>query len=224
VTDEIWLAATWPFVRDHLSPPPGRVLELGCGPLGGFVPGMRDLGYAAVGIDPRAPDGPGYFQVDFEDYEVPAPLDAVVACTSLHHVADLDAVLDRIDSVLAPAGRIVVVEWAHERFDQATARWCFERLGPDGESWLSHHRDHWRKSGAGWDEYLRGWVRAERLHTGGDILRGLHARFDTVVVEAAPYFFPELEDVTRAEEQAAIAAGLLQANGLHYVGIRRARP
>ena len=33
--DGVWLAATWPFVRGQLPPPPGRVIELGCGPVGG---------------------------------------------------------------------------------------------------------------------------------------------------------------------------------------------
>ena len=56
VTDERWLSATWPFVREHLPVLPARVVELGCGPLGGFVPRMRPLGYDAVGVDPEAPD------------------------------------------------------------------------------------------------------------------------------------------------------------------------
>lgn len=39
-----------------------------------------------------------------------------MACRSLHHVADLGAVLD-----LAADGRAVIVEWARERFDEATS-------------------------------------------------------------------------------------------------------
>jgi SAM-dependent methyltransferase len=54
----------------------------------------------------------------------------VVACTSLHHVADLDQVLDLIHDTLTPGGVLVVVEWARERFDETTARWCFARLSP----------------------------------------------------------------------------------------------
>ena len=45
--DERWLAAMWPFVREHLPPAPARILELGCGPLGGFVPRMSALGTTA---------------------------------------------------------------------------------------------------------------------------------------------------------------------------------
>ena len=48
MTDERWLSATWPFVRDHLPVLPARVVELGCGPLGGFVPRMRLLGFVPI--------------------------------------------------------------------------------------------------------------------------------------------------------------------------------
>ncbi len=131
--DERWLAAVWPFVRGSLPAAPARVAELGCGPLGGFVPMLESAGYEAAGIDPEAPRGPLYRQVGFERYDPPVRLDAFVACTSLHHVADLAAVLDLVDAVLVPGGGAVIVEWARERFDEATARWCFSRLPePDG--------------------------------------------------------------------------------------------
>ena len=224
VTDERWLSATWPFVRAHLPVPPARVVELGCGPLGGFVPRMRLLGYDAVGVDPEAPDAAEYVRTEFEHVDLSEPLDAVVACASLHHVADLDAVLDRISSVLDPHGTVVVVEWAHERFDEATARWCFDRLTAGEDSWLSHHRDRWRASGLSWDPYFHGWVSDERLHAGRDIVRGLQARFDTKIVREGSYLFADLGDVSGDDEQAAIDAGVIQATGIRYVGRRRARP
>jgi len=62
-----WLAATWPFVRQYLPPPPCRVVDLGCGPLGGFVPALRAEGFDAEGVDPEAPAGPHYHQVRFEE-------------------------------------------------------------------------------------------------------------------------------------------------------------
>ena len=55
-----WLAATWPFVRTALPPAPASVLELGCGPEGGFVPRLLDSGYEAVGVDRNAPAGAGF--------------------------------------------------------------------------------------------------------------------------------------------------------------------
>ena len=133
-SDERWLAANWPFVYASLPVAPARVLEIGCGQRGGFVPMMQAAGYQATGVDPEAPPGPSYRQVEFERYAVPGQLDAIVACTSLHHVADLAAVLDLAAQALAPGGRAVIVEWARERFDEATARWCFARLpGPDDD-------------------------------------------------------------------------------------------
>src|SRR6266581_3536458 len=136
--DERWLAAVWPFVRAWLPSPPSAVVEIGCGPLGGFVPMLRSAGYDAAGVDPEAPDGPGYHQVEFERYQVPGPAAAVVACASLHHVADVGEVLGLAGAALAGGGTIVVVEWARERFDDATAQWCFDRLpGPSAEhNWL----------------------------------------------------------------------------------------
>jgi SAM-dependent methyltransferase len=145
--DERWLAANWPFVRAWLPAVPARVAEVGCGPLGGFVPMMEAAGYQATGIDPQAPSGPSYRQALFEDCAVPAPLDAIVACTSLHHVADLSAALDLMAQVLVPGGQAVIVEWARERFDEATARWCFARLpaADDDPGWLHRRQAEGKK-------------------------------------------------------------------------------
>jgi hypothetical protein len=79
-----WLEAAWPFVRGQLPPPPSMVLEIGCGTLGGFVPALLDGGYQAVGVDPQAPEGPGYRRIEFERYEPPQPVPCVVASLSLH--------------------------------------------------------------------------------------------------------------------------------------------
>jgi hypothetical protein len=131
-------------------------------------------------------------------------------------------VLDLARVALAPAGSIVAVEWARERFDAGTARWCFDRLPPPGSApgWLQEHHDRWRASGEGWDAYCSGWARAEGLHAGADIVRELDARFDRQLLEYGPYFFAELADISQAEEQAAIDAGEIQANRIIYVGRR----
>jgi SAM-dependent methyltransferase len=221
--DERWLAAVWPFVRSRLPAPPAQVVEIGCGPLGGFVPMLRVAGYQATGVDPEAPPGPDYRQAGFERYQVPRPVGAVVACTSLHHVADLAQVLDLVDAALAPGGVVVVVEWARERFDEATARWCFDRLPPPGphHGWLRRHRADWLESGQPWDAYCRGWAEAEGLHAGERILAELTARFDSEPVTFGPYFFPDLAGVSEADEQAAITAGQIQPNRIQYVGRRQ---
>jgi SAM-dependent methyltransferase len=221
--DERWLATMWPVVRARLPGPPADVLEIGCGPLGGFVPMLGKDGYGASGIDPEAPAGPGYHQMEFERYDPPSSVDAVVASTSLHHVADVGEVLDLVVAALAPGGVLVVLEWARERFDEATARWCFDRLQePEGEhGWLHERRAQWQESGQPWETYCRSWAEGEGLHTGRDILAQLDARFDCHELTYGPYLFPDMAGITEHDEQAAIDAGHIQATRIQYVGTRR---
>jgi len=224
VRREAWLRHTWPFVRDALPAAPGRVLEIGCGPLGGFVPMMLHEGHHAVGVDPEAPEGPDYARAAFEQYESPEPVDAVVACTSLHHVADLAEVLDGVAATLRPEGTLVVVEWLSERFDEATARWCFDRLpapSPDEDpGWLQRHRDEWTASEQPWDDYFQGWRHEAGMHGAEDVLRELDARFERRVCAYGPYFFAELDATTAADEQEAIDSGQIRATCLRYVAGR----
>ena len=218
--DDPWLRAVWPFVRGQLPPAPATLLEVGCGTLGGFVPALLDAGYQAVGVDPEAPERPAYRRIEFERYEPPQPVDCVVASLSLHHVADLEAVLERLAARLVPGGVLVVVEWAWERFDEATARWCFDRLAPPAPDadpgWLHRHRERWSASGQPWERYFRAWAEGEGLHPGEEIVRGLDARFTRQLHAEGPYFFAELADTGEAEEQAAIDAGQIRASGIRY--------
>lgn len=218
---ERWFEALWPFVHGQLPAAPATVVEIGCGPLGGFVPALRRAGYEAVGVDPEAPEDAGFFATEFELYEPPQPFDAVVACTSLHHVVDLGRVLDRVAASLKPAGTLVVVEWAWERFDDATAQWCFARLPTVAQGaepgWLHRHQDDWRASGRSWEDYFRSWVADEGLHAGQHILHKLAGVFDLLSCGYGPYFFCDLEG-TETDEQAAIDSGEIQATGIRYVG------
>jgi len=222
--DDRWLAAVWPFVRGQLPSSAATVLEIGCGTLGGFVPALLDGGYQAVGIDPEAPEGSDYQRVAFEGYAPPWPVESVVASLSLHHVADLDEALDRLGALLAPGGTLVVVEWAWERFDEPTARWCFDRLAPptpgNEPGWLPRHQERWTASGQPWDAYLRSWAEQEGLHPGAKIVQGLDARFTRHVHAVGPNYFADLADTTEAEEQAAIDAGLIRPGGIRYAATR----
>jgi SAM-dependent methyltransferase len=222
---EQWLAAVWPVVRRRLPTPPARVLEIGCGPLGGFVPMLRSSGYEAVGVDPNAPAEASYRRVEFEQAEPFKDLDAVVASTSLHHVADPADVLDRIAGSVAPGGAVVVVEWAWETFDEATAQWGFERLGTSEDpGWLHRRRDDWLASGRPWTDYLRGWAVSEGLHSAGSLLRLLDQRFEREQLERGPYLFPALRGTRAEDEQAAIAAGRIRALRVDYSGTLRRGP
>ncbi len=143
-----------------------------------------------------------------------------MACTSLHHVADLHDVVDRIAHTLVPGGLVVVVEWAHELFDEPTARWCFARLGEtdDEAGWLHHRRDHWKESGQEWDSYWRTTLEDEGLHPATAIVDALDARFERLELTRGPYYFAALDGTSRAEEQAAIDAGEIRAGGVRFVG------
>jgi SAM-dependent methyltransferase len=223
--DDRWLAAAWPFVQEQLPPAPASVLEIGCGALGGFVPALRDAGYQAVGVDPDAPEGPDYRRVEFEGYEPPHPVDGVVASLSLHHVADLDLALDRLRDLLAPGGVLVVVEWAWERFDEATAHWAFARLPPgavpgDEPGWLHRHQERWVASGQPWERYVRAWAEQEGIHPGEQVVAGLDARFARRFQAEHPYLFGGLATTSEAEEQAAVDAGLIRAVGTRYAATR----
>lgn len=76
-----WLVALWPRVKAQLPSAPARVIEIGCGPHGGFVPLLDTSGYDATGIDPKAPEGLHYQRVEFENSELPTQVDTVIACT-----------------------------------------------------------------------------------------------------------------------------------------------
>jgi SAM-dependent methyltransferase len=222
--EDRWLSAAWTFVGARVPPPPATVLEIGCGPLGGFVPELINLGYDAVGIDPNAPDGPEYRRVKFEDADPPRLADTIIASVSLHHVADLDQIVDRVATALHPTGTLVVVEWAWERFDEATAEWCFARLAPStdaGHGWLRRHEERWRASGQSWDAYFQEWAKQERLHPSARILEALGARFEPDFIGDGPYFFCDLDETTEADERDAINRGEIKPACVRYVATRR---
>jgi SAM-dependent methyltransferase len=219
--DSVWLAAMWPFVRGQLPPAPARVVELGCGPLGGHVPALIRAGYDATGVDPEAPEGPAYVRTAFEDYRPEGPADAVVASVSLHHVDDPAVVLDRVAGLLAPDGALVVVEWISEDFDEATARWCFRhRLRDEAEpgAWLGGMYTGWAASGLGWDAYFRAWLDEHGLHPAAVVRREIDARFTVTHLSTGPFYFPDLADADADAERAAIDAGQIRAGCLRYAG------
>jgi SAM-dependent methyltransferase len=215
-----WLDATWAYARPQLPPPPATVLEVGCGPDGGLVPQLLADGYDAAGVDPVAPAGDRYHQVEFEQYQPPQPAGAVIAVTSMHHVSRVGVALDLMRAALRPGGTLVLIEWASERFDEPTARWCFGRLGPLSPGaepgWLHRHRDRWAASGQPWPDYLAGWLAEEGLHPGELILREANSRFQRQTFRYGPFVFADLDGTSEQDEQAAIDAGQIQATGIWY--------
>jgi putative CRISPR-associated protein (TIGR02620 family) len=135
----------------------------------------------------------------------------------LHHVAEPGEVLDKIAQLLAPGGVVIVVEWDWERFDEATAEWCFERLG-ESDGWLHRRRHEWLTSGQSWQCYLETWAHVHRIHTGSAVLGELDLRLHRRLCRRGAYFFADLANTTEADELHAINSGEIQATRIDYVG------
>ncbi len=138
------------FTLSQLTPPPLRVLEVGCGWEGGVAPGLAAAGYDVLAIDPEAPAGELYRQVTLEELDDPGPFDAVVAGRVLHHVHPLASALDKL-ARLAPL--LLLDEFAWNHMDAATVDWyesqhrLLRSAGqePEGPSdlaeWRARHSD-----------------------------------------------------------------------------------
>ena len=128
---------------------------------------------------------------------------------------------DRAAAALAPGGVLIIIEWSYEKFDEATARWSFDRLPDNGEhGWLHHHRELWLASGQPWHTYLDDWAEREGLHNGHAIVQALQARFHTRLLTEAPDLFPDLYPSSVTHERAAAHRGEIQATGIRYIGVK----
>jgi hypothetical protein len=165
------------FVLHHLPPAPARVLEVGCGDRGGVVSALVDAGYDAIGVDPRAPAGPRFRQMDFR--EVEGEFDAVVAGRVIHHLDPLDEAVARL-AALAPL--LVVDEFAWDLIDPELQAWyeAERATRPDAVGPPTIEQWRWRHPG---------------LHPHDVLLGALRARYDERVLEWLPYFHHWLGDV-----------------------------
>ena len=217
------------MVLRALPPPRARVLEVGCGE-GRLARSMAAAGDQVVAIDPDAPQGPLFQPVSIEEFVASEPFDAAVVTLSLHHIADLDAAVAKIAGLVIPGGTFVVVEFAWDRLDEATAAWALEHLAPESEDgWLARRRNEWNAQDGGDDgddgsrfaDYLRRWAASENFHSATAMIDALRSHFHEIRFERWPYLYPELEDVTREQEIAEIEEGRIQATGFSFVGSTR---
>ena len=177
------------FVLQELPPAPARVIEIGCGDRGGVVRELVDAGYDAIGVDPRAPSGERFLQVDFR--EVGGSFDAAVAGRVVHHLDPLGPALDHL-AALAP--RVVVDEFAWDLID------------PELEAWYEAERA--RRPDAVGPPTLGEWCwRHPGLHPHDAVLEGLRARWDECALEWVPYFHRWLGDVESPDRIGYMWAG-----------------
>jgi SAM-dependent methyltransferase len=115
-------AAWTALLRDGLPPPPARVLDVGCG-TGSVSVLLAELGHAVQAVDfsPRMLERAvakarrhgvtaSFHAGDAADPPVEGPFDVVLSRHVLWALADMPAVLERWTRLLAPAGRLVLVE------------------------------------------------------------------------------------------------------------------
>jgi SAM-dependent methyltransferase len=180
----------------------------------------------STAIDPRAPEGPIFRRVGKEEFSEPGPFDHVVAILSLHHVEDIGGALDKIVSLLHAGGTLVVVEFAWDRIDGATAEWALARLpyasASGKRSWLERccrGRAHDRGDEVGLlhaEAHVARWAGEERLHGSGQMLEEIGRRF--AQRSFSWWLYPDLDDTSEAEEVATIKAGEINATSFCYVG------
>jgi SAM-dependent methyltransferase len=111
------------FAERWLPPAPARVLDVGCGD-GRSTRLLGEKGYETLGLDPVAPEEPGFRRARLEDLDEDGGFDAAVAIRSLHHLDDLDLAVAALADAVRPRGRLVVCEFAIEAVDGAALRWC----------------------------------------------------------------------------------------------------
>jgi len=226
VNRDAWDRDVADLVLRALPPAPARVLEVGCGE-GRLAQSMSAAGYRVVAIDPNAPDGSLFKRVTIEDFVASEPFDAAVATLSLHHIVDVDAALAKIAGLVVSGGTFVVVEFAWNRLDEATATWALKHLDPGTEhGWLAHRHNEWiaqdgNDDDSGFADYLCRWAASKRFHSAATMVELCRSHFDEMRFEPWPYLYPELEGVTREQEIAEIEAGRIQAMSFSFVGSAR---
>lgn len=200
------------FVREHLPPPPARLLEIGCG-RGELTTALSVAGYEILGIDPAAPPGDLFRRLTLEDLDEPGPYDGVVAAFSLHHIRDLGAALDKIVALLAPGGVLVVDEFGWDRLDGRTLDWLHGQRGALAAAGRGEAPGSREELGASWEAEHLG------LHGEEALRSGLASRFDELAFVRTPFLHRLLGGVsTEVLEQALADAGAINALGFRWAG------
>jgi SAM-dependent methyltransferase len=196
--DDRWWRGFDATVAAELAPG-SRILDVGCGD-GGLVERFVELGYEALGVDPKAPAHARLLQTRLEDADHLGRFDAITAVMALHH-ADLEAVVPALRRLLRVDGWLFLSELEWNAYDERAAAWLAANDPSEADNsvagWIGEHDD---------------------LHTGATMRAALSAAFAPVADVPRPYLARMLgRHGLEAGEQALIDAGAMPALGFWYV-------
>jgi len=125
---QIAIGQTLSFLTDVLRGR-ARILEVGCG-RGEVARRLGAGGHQVTAIDLKLPDPSSAANVTFIERDflrfAAEPFDAVVFTASLHHIAPIDAAIDRAYRLLAPGGILVADDFDLEAPNATTLRWYYD--------------------------------------------------------------------------------------------------
>jgi SAM-dependent methyltransferase len=209
---------------------PATVLDVGCG-MGHVALELARAGHDVTGVDAdhesvslairaaesdptRRRRGPLSYQVaDFpESFEDRGPYDRVLFSRVLHHIDDPAAAVARAAELLHPHGRVVIVDFAHDRLGPAGARWIARsrmRLARSGW-WPDRVAESIREETAAVSRQWRADHEDEGLNPFGAMVGPLRRRFALQVPVWHPYLFWDLaaEMQVPRHREAAVARDL----------------
>jgi SAM-dependent methyltransferase len=206
------------FAREHLPPPPARVLEVGCGQ-GELTTALVVAGWDVLGIDPLAPLGDRFRRIRLEDVDPAEEMfDAVLASHSLHHIRDLEHALDHVRALLRPGGALVLDEHGWDLADEPTLDWLYGQRRALAAAGVGEAPASLEELRGEWEAEHLGLHGAEALRTAVD------ARFEERVFVRTPFLHRLVGGVaTEVLEQALIDAGAIQPLGFRFAGVARTR-
>lgn len=189
-----------------------------------------------------------YLQDDFAEWEGTGPFDTVCFFGNLHHMAELDRVLDKAERLLVPGGRVLVCEpaydWMSERNGAVVAlirlllsvqgKWHDPQpLPATTEELRAYIGDCLAELQEGKDKGEEDQSPHDRACGAKEILAGLRARFQEIACVPTDGFFQRVaggvrgksEEETRrlAEflvlfDHMAVTMGLIQPGKLFWAG------
>jgi len=121
---------TLAFILEHIPAPHARILDVGCGD-GLIASRLLARGHELVAIDESA-DMVQQARARGIDARVAAwplfeddPFEFILFARSLHHLHPLSEAVEQAHRLLAPAGRVIVEDFAWSEIDPLTAEWFY---------------------------------------------------------------------------------------------------